>query len=101
MAKTVDKSPSLLGLSAVGHGEGTTKGAKGTRIITSLCLLCFLWFLPALRDKQKIQPGKACLPHCCAMPRRCAVICHSCRMSPPRGTTRKQGQSTRRRRALH
>src|SRR5688572_6568250 len=30
----------------VGHGEGTTTGAKGTRIITSLCLMCFLWFLP-------------------------------------------------------
>src|SRR6187431_324685 len=50
----------------VGHGEGTTRGAKGTRITTSLCLMCFLWFLSALRDKQKIQPGKACLPHCCA-----------------------------------
>jgi hypothetical protein len=31
----------------VGHGEGTTRGAKGTRIITFLCLMCFLWFLSA------------------------------------------------------
>jgi len=41
------KLPEVTEGKNVGHGEGTTRGAKGTGIITSLCLMCFLWFLSA------------------------------------------------------